>query len=113
MAVYKAKAKFELPKPKPVTIFYDNGEIFSSEQGRASDAPKIGVACILEEETIHHKADFYIQTLQGFICCDTYGLIDYVTNNLNRIITVLAGRSMPNSQFWEIYEQAKQCRKDG
>lgn len=95
-------------------IYYDDGTIFSSDQGTESEAPGVGVVCIVQPEPragreVMQKWDWYYwhETYGEWWGSDIYGLLYQLTNDRgNCIRAVKQGAMVSNDRFQEITRRA-------
>ena len=95
-------------------IYYDNGAVFSDEEGSAFDAPRIGVQVIVHQEpgggySLMSQSDFYYYEPErsdwsGWNYCDQYTLVLHLQRAKQPLI--LFGSMIKTSQFTEIEKRA-------
>lgn len=55
--------------------------------------------------------DFYIQLEDRFVAVDRDGMLDWVINQFDKVISIWAGRTISNKEYKEILIQAKEFMK--
>ncbi len=90
-------------------IFYDNGDTLDSSQGRPMDAPKRGIVCIVQNDSlvgreIKHGSDWYywVANESQWWGSDRDGLLDWAMNNL----PIKQGRNVTRKRFSEVMDMA-------
>jgi hypothetical protein len=93
-------------------IYYDDGHTFDDEQGKACDAPSLGVICVVQSDPgcgrmILTGYDYYICLGDDWLGVDLFGLLDYALNRLERIRGVVAGRAVANDVYTNVMRHAQ------
>lgn len=91
-------------------VWYSDGTSFTDYDGAPHEAPRWGVLCVStrngHNRTIWHATDYYCWA-DGWVSCDTTGLIDYLANRPGPEKIVLMGRHVQPEQFWRVFELAQ------
>lgn len=92
-------------------VFYEDGSTFASDDGEPSDAPKDGVivvsvADITTGRTLWHSADYYCWHREGEWVPHNQRGLDYYLAQEDEPGIYLAGYTIPNARWQEIYRQA-------
>ncbi len=100
-------------------IFYDNGEIFTSNDGEAWDAPAVGVLVLMQVDSegkrvLYSKDDYYCwgwRSPNDWVACNEDGKNDYLYHHRGPK-AILFGRWTTNLNFHKIEEKAKLASDD-
>jgi len=92
-------------------VYYDDGHTFDDRQGKACDAPGVGVICVVQRDPGTGRAiltgyDYYVCLGDDWLGVDLFGLLDYVLNHLERIRGVIAGRAVMNDIYAAVMRRA-------
>lgn len=95
------------------TIYYGDGDTFSSDDGGPDVAPAQNVQVIVQyaEQSgwyLQVGSDYYIWSDGRWVGVDLFGVWDYCS--LLGWKRVLLGRMLSNDQFNEVYQRAKADR---
>lgn len=92
-----------MAEPIEWLIYYDDGTVFSSEDGEPWESPGYGVLAVLQdrENTVLCSQDFYIYRKDYGCWIEVHieGLIDHLVTNAPDVLAVRAGRTVPLSVF--------------
>jgi hypothetical protein len=90
------------------TVYYIDGSTFSSDDGEPKDAPRQGVALIVQyvpDRKVEWKHDTYCWEHGMWIPHDRFGCETYLDKTPEPVR--LVGYCQPNDEFWAIYKAAK------
>lgn len=104
--------KIMLKRPKWM-IFYDDGTVFTSDNGQPYNAPPSGALILIQEDAdgkwvIYQKDAAYVwgwRSKDEWVPVDQIGIIDYLLNHRD-VKAILFGRWTSNENFDEIWEKA-------
>lgn len=97
-------------------IYYGDGTTFSNAEGDPSGAPRLNVQAIVQADVhngwgIERTRDYYTwqEDQKRWRGVDIFGLFDYLFVTSKQPI-VLAGRTIPDHEYNQIYQRAKADR---
>lgn len=99
-------------------IYFDDGTTWNYKQGIPPHKRKVGTIAIIQERAdgfyrVMDHGDFYWYDGEGWLVVDTYGMLDALIYNLDKIKCAIAGRMVTDFRFRDIYKQAKKDADNG
>jgi hypothetical protein len=91
-------------------IYYDNGQVFDSTEGKPEDAPSHGILVITEKDQDHGRLclngwDWYYHDGECWWGADLHGLLDRLLHNLPTH-AVKQGRMAPQKVWHDTLDRA-------